>query len=142
MDGPTETSDPPVKQRRQSALSSAPAHARASVRRTERTVEVEVVSDTAVGVGAMPPVLVIGDRAFGRSRYPADGNPKVLIFTIDPKDFDQLADNSEISLGVLGHGPVAPPDPGSLSGPRIRSDQVRTALRVGIMRTNPPLVQP
>jgi hypothetical protein len=73
----------------------------ATVRRVGGVVEVEVSSDTSLGDGAMPPILVIGDRAFRRSRNPPDGRLETRIFTIDAAAFDALPEGAEMSLGTL-----------------------------------------
>jgi hypothetical protein len=74
---------------------------KATIRRLGATVEIEVTSNSPLGAGAMPPVLVIGDRAFGRSRNPPDGRLETLIFTIDASEFDALSDSSQVSVGTL-----------------------------------------
>src|SRR5258706_15590881 len=50
-----------------------------TVRRMGDVVEVEVKSDRPFRDSAMPPVLVIGDKAFGRSRNPPDRRLDTLI---------------------------------------------------------------
>jgi len=109
----------------------------------EDTVEVEVMASRPFPDRAMPPVLVIGDRAFGRSRNPPDGRPDTLIFTIDARDFEALADDSEVTIGFLSSSArlSSPVSPGagaaraSASGPHIRPDQVeKTKRRVGKFR--------
>ena len=101
----------------------------------------------------MPPVLVIGDRAFANSRNPPDGRLDTLIFTIDAADFDGVTDNAEVSVGYLSSAarlPTPPTGSGSLgaantrhTSPTIRPDQVgQTRQRLGTLHKGPMAVQP
>jgi hypothetical protein len=110
----------------------------ASVRRVGATVEVTVTSSTPFHVGAMPPILVIGDKAFGHGAPPPDGRLDSLTFTLDAAEFDALPENADVSVGYLHGGarltPGRPPAAGLAAnggasaatsrGPAIRPDQV------------------
>jgi len=109
-------------------------------------VEVEVSADKPFPDRSMPPVLVIGTKAFAHSRNPADGRTDVLIFTLESTEFDALPDNAEITFGYLhprarlvpGRAP-GPAGQGAIVGgpraPTVRPDQVDpNTVRVGSLR--------
>jgi hypothetical protein len=109
-----------------------------SIERRASTVEVRIEAAGPFALGAMPPVLVIGDKAFGRSKHPADGRPNVLIFMIDAAEFAALPAGAEVSVGSLrssarlargeeASGSSAP------AGPRIHPHQVEARRRLGVL---------
>jgi hypothetical protein len=105
-----------------------------SVARQANTVEVRIESTEPFPFGALPPVLVIGDKAFGRSKYPPDGTPNVLIFIIDAAEYAALPAGAEVSLGYLSSSArLAPGKPASgfapATGPRIQPNQVQASRR-------------
>lgn len=110
-----------------------------SVQRKADTVEVTLHSERPFEVGAMPAVLVIGERAFGRSYFGDDGDLKTLVFVLDAREFDELPEAAQISFGHLDPAaelPDVPPDArGAARSPRIRPDQVKgRGLRLGALR--------
>jgi hypothetical protein len=141
MSGPDSTPEGPSEVR-QPLSAPATSGLRASVRRTSTTVEIEVTSDTPFQNGALPPVLVIGDQAFGLSRTPPDGREDTLIFLLTPAELDAVADG-EVRVGYLAPGarlslpPQRSAGGGALSAqtsPQIRPDQVARQRRVGVLR--------
>jgi hypothetical protein len=114
---------------------------KAIVRRSPTVVEIEVTSSTPFLNGAIPPVLVIGDKAFGLSRTPPDGRNTTMIFLLTASEFDALVDAKEVSVGYLGAGAIVttgqPPQMGRANaaavqfGPEIRPDRVTARRRVG-----------
>lgn len=120
----------------QQAVAAADLHV--TIRRVGSDVEVEVTAPEPFPDRAMPPVLIIGDKAFGRSRSPSDGRTDTLIFTIPSQDFDALADNSDVSLSYLSSAARLSPEPAAGTGnaasaakaePRIRPDQAEAKRR-------------
>lgn len=113
---------------------------RASVRRSGDIVEVEVLADQPFRFGAMPAVLVVGDRTFSRSRHPPDGRLDTLIFMIDAAEFDALEDGAEASVGYLDSGAELDEPPPNARGaarmPNIRPDQVDQKRDLGKFRKN------
>jgi len=63
---------------------------------TETGIEIEVFSEVPFPVRAMPPLLQIGDREFGLSRYPDTGSLNTLIFRIPPNDFAELTSQDPV----------------------------------------------
>jgi hypothetical protein len=61
-------------------------------------VEIELQSSREFPVRDQIVVLRIGTRDFMRSRSPADGSLKTLIFMLPPEDFGQLADGASMSV--------------------------------------------
>jgi hypothetical protein len=115
-----------------------------SIERHATTVEVRVVSQAPFQDHAMPPVLVIGDRAFGRSNHPPDGQANVLIFTIEAAEYDALPEGAEVSVGYLSPSARLAPEQRlsrsattGASGPRIEPNQVQanTRRRAGVLHT-------
>ncbi|HKO53272.1 MAG TPA: hypothetical protein VJV79_36430 [Polyangiaceae bacterium] len=72
-----------------------------SVRRLGSTVEIEVSAKQPFPDRAMPPILVVANQAFGRSRNPANGRLDTLIFSLEAREFDGLPEGAEVSLGYL-----------------------------------------
>jgi hypothetical protein len=110
-----------------------------SIERRASTVEVRIEAAEPFAVGAMPPVLVIGDKAFGRSKHPADGRPNVLIFMIDAAEYAALPAGAEVSVGSLrSSARLAPGNEASGSsqptGPRIHPSQVEASRRLGVLQ--------
>lgn len=111
------------------------AQLRITVERRDATVEVRVESATPFQDHAMPPVLVIGDSAFSRSRHPPDGQANVLIFTIDRGEYDALPDTAEVSVGYLspsaklGSGRSLARSAGGSAFPRVEPSQVQSGRR-------------
>jgi hypothetical protein len=106
----------------------------ASIERQAGTVEVRIDSTEPFSFGALPPVLVIGDKAFGRSKHPPDGSPNVLIFMLDAAEYAALPAGAEMSVGYLSSSArLAPGKPASRSapatGPRIQPNQVQANRR-------------
>jgi hypothetical protein len=140
------------------AVSTANVHA--SIRRVGTLVEVELTADELAKPTSMPPVLVIGDAAFGRSRHPSDGRTDTRIFMIDAAEFDALPDDAEMTVGHLSPaarlkepapirsmpGPSATSASASAAGaasPRIRPDQVQSGRRrIGALRNDKQDVLP
>jgi hypothetical protein len=112
----------------------------ASIERRAGTVEVRIESTEPFPFGALPPVLVIGDKAFGRSKNPPDGSPNVLIFMLDATEYAALPAGAEVSIGYLSSSArLVPGKPASGSapatGPRIRPSQVEAnRRRLGALR--------
>lgn len=128
--------NPKAGQAQQQALVTSDLHA--VIRRVGSDVEVEVTAPEPFPDRAMPPVIVIGDKAFGRSRASADGHAETLVFTIDAEEFDALPDNSDVSVGFLSSAArLLSPDLASSGntpsaaerGPTIRPDQVEAKRR-------------
>jgi hypothetical protein len=123
---------PEVSRRSLSAAQApaAPGEMKAVIRRVGGTVEVEVTSTTSFGDGAMPPLLIIGGKVFGRSRNPPDGRLNTLIFMIDASDFDALPETADVSVGYLRPDArlQAPPAgvtaPGAAPPPTFRPEDV------------------
>ena len=119
-----------------------------TLERHAATVEVRVKSTVPFQDHAMPPILVIGDSAFGRSRHPADGDLNVLIFTIDADEYEALPDGAEVSIGYLS--PSARLVPGERrsvtarpAAPRIQPSQVQSGRRrAGALNTRDLQVTP
>jgi len=112
---------------------------RVSIERSPSTVEVRIEATEPFASGAMPPVLVVGDRAFGRSKNPADGNPNVLIFMIDAAEYAALPAGAEVSVGYLrSSARLVPGEQASGSspptGPRIQPSQVEAKRRLGVLQ--------
>jgi hypothetical protein len=110
-----------------------------SIERSASTVEVRVEASEPFPFGAMPPVLVIGDKAFGRSKSPADGRSNVLIFMIDAAEYAALPAGAEVRLGSLkSSARLAPGEPASGSsppkGPHIDPSQVEASRRLGVLQ--------
>jgi hypothetical protein len=111
-----------------------------SVARQANTVEVRIESAEPFPFGALPPVLVIGDKAFGRSKNPPDGTPNVLIFMIDAAEYAALPAGAEVSLGYLSSSArLVPGKPASgfapATGPRIQPNQVQASRRrLGVLQ--------
>jgi hypothetical protein len=112
----------------------------ASIERRAGIVEIRVESTEPFPFGAMPPVLVIGDKAFGRSKHPPDGQLNVLIFMIDAAEYAALPAGAEVSVGYLrSSARLVPGKPGSGStpptGPRIQPSQVQAnPRRLGVLQ--------
>src|SRR5947207_235729 len=109
-----ESSAPPEKTS-QIASALQAVNLRATIRRLGNLVEIEVNSDKPFLVASMPPVLVVGGKAFSHSRHPDDGRTDTLIFSVDTTEFDALPDGAEISVGYLS--PSARLIPGLGPGP-------------------------
>jgi hypothetical protein len=111
---------------------------RSSVRRNADTVEVELRSDRPFEFGAMPAVLVIGDMAFGRSHFAADGNLRTIVFVLEAKDYDALSSDAPVSFGYLDSGAAFDSSAIGARGagmPKIRPDQVKgQRLQLGKLR--------
>jgi hypothetical protein len=136
---------------RQEVVTAPNVHA--SIRRVGTLVEVEVTADELAKPTTMPPVLVIGDAAFGRSRYPSDGLRDTRIFMIDAAEFDALPDDAEMTVGHLSPtarleepAPVRSTTGASAAGaasPKIRPNQVQSGRkRVGNLRNDKQDVLP
>ena len=115
-----------------------PKDLNATVRRLGDLVEIEVRASHRFPDRAMPPVLVVGDRAFARSRNPPDGRADTLIFTMPAADFDGLPNDADVSIGYLSPSArLATSPPPYAAGapltwesmPRIRAEQVESARR-------------
>jgi hypothetical protein len=120
-----------------SASAAYPA-IRSSVRSTDDGVEVEIQADRPFEFGAMPPVLVIGNSAFVRSRYPADGNLHTLIFVIAADEYEALSSDARVSFGYLKSSvefEFSPNQKGAAIAPKMRPDQVKEPhLQLGNLR--------
>ena len=119
----------PVSASNDSAEGTAFSLIRSSVRRKGDTVEIEIQADRPFEFGAMPPVLVIGKSAFGRSHFPADGNLNALIFVVEAAEYDALSAEARVSFGYLDATAELESPPkgarGAARTPKIRPDQVR-----------------
>jgi hypothetical protein len=126
-----------------------------SVRRLGSTVEIEVSAKKPFPDRAMPPILVVGNQAFGRSRNPANGRLDTLIFTLEAPEFDGLAEGAEVSLGYLrprarvvegapaSAGAAAARTAGRVPAARVRADQVEPSRRsLGRLDKSSSKVQP
>lgn len=112
-----------------------------SVRRLGSLVEIEVSAKQPFPDRAMPPILVVGNQAFGRSRNPANGRLDTLIFTLEALEFDGLPEGAEVSLGYLrpkarlveggaaASGAAAARMAGRVPGAQVRADQVEPSRR-------------
>lgn len=112
-----------------------------NVRRLSSVVEIEVSAKQPFPDRAMPPILVIGNQAFGRSRNPASGRLDTLIFTLEVSEFDGLPEGAEVSLGYLrpkarlveGAAASASAATARMAGraptPSVRADQVESSRR-------------
>jgi hypothetical protein len=112
-----------------------------SVRRLGSTVEIEVSAKQPFPDRAMPPILVVGNQAFGRSRNPANGRLDTLIFTLEAVEFDGLPEGAEVSLGYLrprarvaegataSSASAAARTAGRVPAARVRADQVEPSRR-------------
>jgi hypothetical protein len=78
----------------------------AEIRALDSAVEITVTSSEPFPVRALPPVLMIGDARFARSRHPDDGSLGTLIFVIPIEDFALLNDGDPIRVGY-GLSPAA-----------------------------------
>ena len=67
-----------------------------------RSVEIEVESSEPFHFGGDVTVLKIGSAEFTRSHFPADGNPRRMIFEVPAAAYQQLPDAQEMSV-VHGH---------------------------------------
>jgi hypothetical protein len=76
------------------------------IRALDSAVEITVTSSEPFPVRALPPVLMIGDARFARSRYPDDGSLDTLVFVIPIDDFALLNDGDPIRVGY-GLSPAA-----------------------------------
>jgi hypothetical protein len=118
-----------------------------SIERKANTVEVRVEAGEPFLIGAMPPVLVIGDKAFGRSRF-AEGRVDVLIFLIDAAEYATLPAGAEARVGYLSSSArLEPGKPASGSapatGPRILPSQVEpNRHRLGVLQAGGMKVLP
>jgi hypothetical protein len=142
----TESSTEPPRRAATVATEATERNARLEVtlERQATKVEARVVSAAPFHDHAMPPVLVIGDRAFGRSRHPPDGQANVLIFTIDAAEYDALPEGAEVSFGYLSpsarlvsNRPLSPFAAGTgRASPHIEPGQVQAnRRRVGVLQT-------
>lgn len=147
-----ESSERPAQVSQNVSAKKAPG-TRAIIRRTNSTVEIEVTSDQPFSNAAIPPVLVIGDNTFGRSRTPVDGRQDTVIFVIDAADFDKLPDGGNVTVGYLGpNALVAAPVASSarraamaadtVSAPKIRADRVVEQRPIGLFSKNTLEVKP
>lgn len=125
----------------QQELTAAP-DVHASIRRVGTLVGVEVTADELAKPTSMPPVLIIGDAAFGRSRHPSDGQRDTRIFMIDAAEFDALPDDAEMTVGHLS--PTARLEESAKgASPRIRPHQVQSVRkRIGALRNDKQDVVP
>jgi hypothetical protein len=126
-----------------------------SVRRLGSVVEIEVSAKQPFPQRAMPPILVVGNQAFGRSRNPANGRLDTLIFTLEALEFDGLAEGAEVSLGYLrpkarlveggaaSSGAAAARMAGRVPAPRVQAEQVEPSRRsLGRLDKSNATVQP
>lgn len=67
-----------------------------------RNVEIEVESSEPFHFGGEVSVLKIGGSEFTRSRFPADGNPRRMIFEVPAAAYSQLPDAQEMTV-THGH---------------------------------------
>jgi hypothetical protein len=61
-------------------------------------IEIELQSSKEFPMRDQIVVLRIGNRDFMKSRSPADGSLKTLIFMLTPEDFGQVADGASMSV--------------------------------------------
>jgi len=108
------------------------------VRRTGDTVEIELQSDRPFDYGAMPPVLVVGSKAFWRSHFGADGSLNTLVFVVDATDYATLNSDAPVSFGYLDpSADFEPPSRGAkglAKAAEMRPDQVKDPRTIGTLR--------
>jgi hypothetical protein len=76
-----------------------------AVTRIERVaggVVIVVTSSTPFPGRAWPPLLHVGDRAFGRSRSPADGSLGTLIFMLSEDEFAETRTGDRLIVAFRG----------------------------------------
>ncbi len=110
---------------------------RTTVRRVGSVVEVQVTAPDPFPDRAMPPVIIIGDKAFRRSRPPPDGRPDTLIFTIDAREFDALPGDADVIVGYLSSAArLPPPEPPSASANGAKAPQAEPVVRPDQVQAN------
>lgn len=81
------------------ALAQAPRAARALIRSSATSYEIEVQSPTGFSPRAFDPVLRVGGKEFTRSRESKLVGEYGAVFQLERADFEALADASDITVG-------------------------------------------